>query len=161
MLDLLISLITHHGLHTPSNLLVSAQGLFSYELHLYDNTSNMGVRGWGGVGGILSYQRGQGLIELLDIRPRSITNFTGIKTCKIKGFVSFRDQSIQLSIGCIKKGKQFFMIIFSDFLIKPLFYLQNNLEYLQCTYLCTLIVLPPTTQTQYKIGCSDAQVEKV
>ena len=30
MLDILIILITHNGLHTPSNLLVSAQGLFSY-----------------------------------------------------------------------------------------------------------------------------------
>ena len=49
MLDLLTSLITYHGLHTPSNILVSAQGLFSYELHLYDNTSNMGVRGGGGI----------------------------------------------------------------------------------------------------------------
>ena len=30
VIDLIISLITHHGLHTPSNLLLSAQGLFSY-----------------------------------------------------------------------------------------------------------------------------------
>ena len=41
-----------------------------------------------------------------DTRPRSITNFPGIKTFQIKGVVSFRDQSIQLSIGCIKKGKK-------------------------------------------------------
>ena len=44
MLDLLIGIITQHGLHTPSKPLVSAQGLFSYELQLYVPTSHMGVK---------------------------------------------------------------------------------------------------------------------
>ena len=44
MLDIIISIITHHGLHTPSKPLVSAQGVLSYELYFYDITSHMGVR---------------------------------------------------------------------------------------------------------------------